>query len=46
MCLLGFSEREVWRMTPKKLYALFEKYCEWNGIKIDRQNTIDDIIPT
>ena len=30
-------------MTLKKLCALFDKYCTWNGIKI-KQN-VSDLLP-
>ncbi len=29
--LLGFTEPQVWRMTPKKLYLLYIEHLKENG---------------
>jgi len=41
---LNFTEKEVKRMTLKKLFLLFDKYCEWHGLKKEEE-TLTDIIP-
>jgi len=28
--LLGFSEKEFWKMTPLKVLTLFRVHCEFN----------------
>ena len=27
--VLGYSEREVWRMTPRKIYALYQRHIRY-----------------
>lgn len=39
---LGFTEDEVFRMTPRKFYRLFDEYQELNGFK-KKPATIDDL---
>lgn len=41
--LLTYTEKEVMKMTLRKLCILFDKYCEWNGIKV-KQN-VSDLLP-
>lgn len=41
--LLGYTEKEVFRMSIRKLNALFEKYCEWNGLKTKEK--ISEVFP-
>lgn len=42
--LLGYSEKEVWYMTLRKLMQLFKEYKIFNGIE-KRYETPEDIIP-
>ena len=42
--LLGYSEREVWKMTLKKLILLYEEYQKEKGV-YKTPATIDDVIP-
>lgn len=42
--LLGYSEKEVWRMTYRKLDLLFKEYKYFYGLE-KRYTNIDDIIP-
>jgi hypothetical protein len=42
--ILGYSEREVWRMTLRKLLQLFDEHCRFNGIKNNGSDS-DDVIP-
>jgi len=42
--LLGYSEREVWRMTLRKLVLLYTEYQKEHG-QYEEPKTIDDIIP-
>jgi hypothetical protein len=43
---LGYTESEVWRMTPRKILALNNEYRRLMGLKTapDAQS-IDDILP-
>lgn len=43
--LLGYSENEVWEMTPGKLFALYDEYKKENGQKQQTELSIDDMIP-
>ena len=36
--LLGMSEQEFWRLTPRKLNALMAKYIEVNGLSEKQTN--------
>lgn len=38
---MGYSEEEIFNMTPKKFFTLFEKYLELNGKKEDTRAAID-----
>lgn len=38
--LLGYSDEEFWEITLKKLVVVFEKYCEWNGYKKEKEEEI------
>lgn len=38
---MGYSEDEIFNMTPKKFFTLFEKYLELNGKKKDTRAAID-----
>ena len=38
---MGYSEEEIFNMTPKKFFTLFEKYLELNGKKKDTRAAID-----
>lgn len=31
--LLHYSEEEIWRMTLRKFYLLYDEYLEANGLK-------------
>lgn len=42
--LLGYTEKEVWRTTLKKLLLLFQEYKYFFGIE-KRYESADDIIP-
>jgi len=42
--LLGFTEREVWRMTPYKLVTLFRIHKEFNNDRFKLESgAVDDI---
>jgi hypothetical protein len=41
---LGYSEKEVWRMTIKKLVLLIREHREYKGLTV-KEATIDDVIP-
>lgn len=41
--LLGYTEREVWRMTPRKLILLYHEYQKENGT-FEKPVTLDDVI--
>lgn len=41
--VLGFSEKEVWRMTLKKLLLLYKEHQIYTGSY--KEETLDDIIP-
>ena len=43
-CLLGYSEREVWKMNLKKLFAMYIEYQKENG-QYQPPKTLNDIIP-
>ena len=38
--LLGYSDEEFWEITLKKLVVVFEKYCEWNGYKKEKEEEV------
>ena len=38
---MGYSEEEIFNMTPKKFFTLFEKYLELNAKKKDTRAAID-----
>ena len=40
---MGFTEKEIWRMTFRKLDSLFDEYCIFYGI--NQGKTLDDVIP-
>lgn len=40
---MGYTEKEIWRMTFRKLDKLWCEYCLFYGIPTQR--TDDDIIP-
>jgi hypothetical protein len=40
---LGYSEAEVFSMTPKKFFALYEEYLDINGVKKNKGQGIDDL---
>jgi len=42
--LLGYSEREVWSMTLRKLLLLYEEYKKEHG-QYQEPLTLDDVIP-
>ena len=42
--LLGYSEREVWHMTVRKLILLYDEYKKEHG-QYQKESTIDDVIP-
>jgi hypothetical protein len=31
--LLGFTEKEVWKMTVRQIHGIFQEYCYFNGLK-------------
>ena len=37
---MGYSEEEIFNMTPKKFFTLFEKYLELNGKKKDTRRPL------
>lgn len=41
---LGYSENEVFAMTPRKFFRLYDEYLIMNGLKKENQNEID-ILP-
>jgi hypothetical protein len=41
---LGYTEREVWHMTIRKLELLFTEYLKANGM-YKKPETIDDLMP-
>ena len=38
---MGYSEEEVFRMTPRKYRMIFEKFLEMNGVKKESDYAID-----
>ena len=30
--ILSFTEEQFWRMTPRKLFALYDMHCKCNGL--------------
>ena len=40
---LGYSEAEVFQMTPKKFHMIYDEYLEMNGGKTDTSGGIDDL---
>ena len=40
---LGYSEAEVFQMTPKKFHMIYDEYLEMNGGKTDTGGGIDDL---
>jgi len=42
--LLGYSEREVWHMTLRKLMLLYTEYQKEHGA-YQKPATLDDVIP-
>lgn len=41
---LGYTEPEIWRMTPRKFFAIYNEYLMMNGyVKPAREMTIDDL---
>jgi len=42
--LLGYSEKEVWQMTIRKLMLLYTEYQKEKG-EYQAPVTIDDVIP-
>lgn len=42
--LLGYSEKEVWHMTLRKLTLLYTEYQKHHGTYEDPK-TVDDVIP-
>ena len=40
----GYSDRDLWRTTPRKLAALLYEYKEFRG-EHHKKTTIDDVIP-
>jgi len=42
--LLGYTEKEVWRMTLRKLMLLYIEYQKEKGT-YQEPKTIDDVIP-
>lgn len=41
---MGYKEREIWRMTLRKLLALWKDYRSFHGMEKE-DATIDDVIP-
>jgi hypothetical protein len=42
--VLGYNEKEVWRMTIKKILLLIREHRKYKGIE-NKETTIDDVIP-
>ena len=42
--LLGYTEREVWHMTLRKLSLLYAEYRSSHG-QVQQEPTLDDIFP-
>lgn len=41
---LGFSEREFWKSTPRKLLGLWKEHCKFNGwSKEDEKEKEEDV---
>ncbi len=40
---MRYTEREVWRMTYRKLDLLFKEYCKFNGIEF--KTNPDEVVP-
>lgn len=40
--LLGYAEKEVWKMTIRQLAALFDEYCVWNNIGVSKRTEEDN----
>ena len=40
---MGYSEDEVFRMTPRKYRMIFEKFLEMNGVKKESDYAIDEM---
>lgn len=41
---MGYTEKDVWRMTVRKLMVLYKDYQRFNG-DYKEPETIDDVIP-
>jgi len=41
---LGYTEKETWRMTLRKLMLLYAEYQKEHGV-YEAPKTIDDVIP-
>jgi hypothetical protein len=42
---LGYSEKEMFRMTPRKFYLLFREYLELNGYRKKKTEYSFDSLP-
>ena len=42
--LLGYTEREVWNMTLRKLFLMYDEYKKEHGI-VAKEETIEDLVP-
>lgn len=40
--ILNYTESEVFSMTPRKFFLLYDQYLELNGMK-KRESTFDDL---
>lgn len=41
---MGYAERDIWRMTLRKLIVLWEDHQRFNGTYKEAE-TMDDVIP-
>jgi hypothetical protein len=42
---MGYAEDEIWDMTIGKFNALYTEYLKDRGIKLEKEQTIDDALP-
>lgn len=41
--ILNYTETEIFKMTPRKFFLLYDEYMALNGLK-KKEQTIDDLI--
>ena len=41
-CVLGFSEKEAWRLTPRQINGLIRQHRRYNGAQEREEDDDDD----